>query len=118
MTCPSINYTKLAATANRLLGLNGKSVTIVRTAKGTYDPAAGETTGDTNQNIVGNAVFVNFKNSEIDGKNILSSDKKMIFSGVELLVDDRYLTGRVHAVTPIDPDESGDLSIYICQLRK
>ena len=40
-------YPKMQGTASRLLGKYGEKITMQRTVPGTYDPATGETAGDT-----------------------------------------------------------------------
>ena len=111
-----VNYTKLRATAQRLLASNGKAITMVRTIDGAYDPATGST-GATTINVSGVGVLLKYSNKEIDGTTILGSDRKLIYSGDELQVDDQYINERVVSVMPLDPDETGAI-IYTCQLRK
>ena len=111
------DYTRARATAKKLLKKFGKTITLTRTIAGTYDPATGGTTGDTVTNPSGLGVLLKFSNQEIDGTTILSSDRKLIYAGDELKVNDKYINERIVSVSPLDPDESGAI-IYTCQLRK
>lgn len=110
------DYSRQRATAERLIKKQGKPVTLQRTIKGPYDPSTGGSVSTT-QNIQGFGVFVRFTNSEIDGTTILSSDRKLIYSGEEIRKGDKYGAERLESVSPLDPDESGAI-LYIGQLRK
>jgi hypothetical protein len=110
------DYSGSRATATKLLTKFGKSITLNREVDGVFYPTTGgtETTSET---ATGVGVLLNFKNSEIDGTSVLSSDKKLIYSGEEPLINDRYIDYRVTFTDPLDPDESGAI-IYTCGLRK
>jgi hypothetical protein len=112
----AVNYANMRALAARLISENGKPITLTRTADGVYNPATGGTSVVTS-NIEGDGVLLKYSNKEIDGTTILSSDRKMIYSGAEPKVDDRYINERIVSVMPLDPDESGAI-MYTCQLRK
>jgi hypothetical protein len=110
------DYANLRKTAERLIKTNGKAITLQRETDGAYDPTTGGTT-TISSSASGYGILLNFSNSEIDGTTILSSDRKLIYSGEAPQVDDRYINERVVSVNPLDPDETGAI-IYICQLRK
>ena len=112
----AVNYANMRALAARLISENGKPITLTRTTNGAYDPATGGAT-ETISNIEGNGVLLKYSNREIDGTTILSSDRKMLYTGTEPKVDDRYINERIVSVMPLDPDESGPI-MYTCQLRK
>lgn len=109
------DYTRQRATALRLIEKSGKPVTMQRTAQGEYDPSTGGSV-DTVTSINGYGVMLNFKNTEIDGSNILSGDRKMLYVGDEPKVNDVYINKRVVEANPLDPDESGAI-MYTCQMR-
>ena len=110
------NYSKLRETAAKLIKANGKAITLTRTVQGAYDPASGGTT-DTTTTVIGNGVLLRYSNRDIDGTNVLSSDRKMIYAGQVPEVNDRYNLERVVSIETLDPDESGAL-MFTCQLRK
>jgi len=110
------NYAKLRQTAERLIAASGKAITVIRTTDGAYDPVTGNT-GATTSNVSGVGVLLKYSNKEINGTTILGSDRKLIYSGEALQVDDQYVNERIVSVIPLDPDETGAI-IYTCQLRK
>lgn len=109
------DYTRQRETATRLITKNGKSITLNRVTQGAYDPSTGDAS-EVASTAVGVGVLLKFSNNEIDGSNILSSDRKLIYTGQEPKIDDRYINERVVSVNPLDPDESGAI-LYTCQLR-
>lgn len=111
------DYSKLRKTAETLIAKSGKPVSFSRLTKGSFDPLTGDTSGDILGGTSGFGVMLRYKNSEIDGTTILSSDKKMIYSGEAPVINDTYLDWRIKRVEPLDPDESGAL-FYTLQLRK
>ena len=111
-----IDYANLRTTATRLLTNNGKTITLTRETDGAYDPSTGGSTVVTT-NPAGVGVLVRYRNNEVDGTTILSSDRRLIYTGDEPKIDDRYGVERIVDVFPIDPDESGVI-VYTCQLRK
>jgi len=81
-----VDYVKLAATADRLVGGAGRSVTLI--AKGAqvdalkpWDGAAdGSTEGTT-------GVFTNYTRREIDGTKIQANDKRLFIAAASLTLD-------------------------------
>lgn len=110
------DYSSQRATALKLLKKFGKVITVSRSVAGEYDPATG-TTSDTEETATGYGVLLKFSNSEVDGTTILSSDRKLLYTGEELKINDKYVNERIVSVSPLDPDESGAI-IYTCGLRK
>lgn len=111
-----MSYANLRTTASNLLTKKGKAVALQRETQGDYDPLTGGYAVILS-NITGVGVFARYRKDEVDGSNILRSDRKLIYSGTEPQVNDRYGDERVVDSMPIDPDESGAI-IYLCQLRK
>lgn len=110
-------YASQKATAERLIKKQGKPVTLQHPVEveGSYDPATGGPAINY-QPVNGFGVFVRFTNNEIDGTTILSSDRKLIYSGEEIKKGDKYGAERLESVSSLDPDESGAI-LYIGQLR-
>ena len=112
------DYTRARATDKKLLKKFGKVINATRQVEvpDSYDPTTGGASY-TSLTLTGLGVLLKFSNQEIDGTTILSSDRKLIYTGDELKVDDKYINERIVSVSPLDPDESGAI-IYTCQLRK
>ena len=109
------DYSKARATAKRLLTKFGKSIQADRVTGSNFDPLTGSET-ESSQQLNGIGVLLNFNQYEIDGQNILATDKKLIYSGDELKVGDKINGKRVQTVEPLNPDLSGAI-IYTCGLR-
>lgn len=74
-------YTRMQATANRLLKGKGQVITLTRQTSGAYDPATGAATvTTTTQNGYG-AIF-DYGNKNIDGTLIKQGDKQLLLSAV------------------------------------
>lgn len=116
---PNALYTRLAATAARLLQSYGADAVLRRTVQGQYDPATATSTDTVTNTTVRAAVF-DYTNDEIDGTLILRTDKKAVISGSEPLpVDVLIWQGAQHRVvsaTTISP--AGQPVLYIAQVRR
>ena len=76
-------YTRLQATANRLLRGKGQSVTLTKVTAGTYDPTTGGFTGaGTSTQTAYGAVF-DYGAKQIDGTLIKAGDKQLLLSAVK-----------------------------------
>ena len=110
-------YDGLKAEVVELLTELGKPIAFNRAASGgAYDPATGVITGGAPLTLNGVGVLCRYTSAEIDGVNIVASDRKMVYSGDAVEVGDTYSTARVMHVGPVDPDESGAI-VYVIQLR-
>ena len=74
-------YTKMQATANRMLKGKGQAITLSRQTAGTYDPATGTTPVTVTTQTGYGAVF-DYADKNIDGVLILSGDKQLLLSAV------------------------------------
>ena len=109
-------YDKARATAKRLITQFGASLTLVRTGEGdVYDPITGTMSGGADVNLTGVGVLLNYKKAEIEN-DILTTDKKLIWSGDVLAVGDKLNGSRVYSFSNLDPDGSGSI-ITIAQIR-
>ena len=110
-------YDGLKTEVSALLAELGQPVAFTRAgAGGVYDPLAGTFAGGAPLTRNGVGVVCRYTFAEIDGVNVISSDRKMVYSGESVAVGDMYRTARVMHVGPVDPDESGPI-VYVIQLR-
>ena len=119
-------YTRMQATANKLLRGKGQTVTLSRNTAGAYDPATGTTPVTvTTQNGTG-AIF-DYNDKNIDGVLILSGDKQLLLSAVNStgtaltapMVNDTVTAGGVvRTITRIKTlAPAGTTVLYDCNLR-
>jgi hypothetical protein len=74
-------YSRMQATANKLLRGKGQAIIITRQVSGAYDPTTGQATITTTvQNGYG-AIF-DYSDKNVDGVLILSGDKQLLLSAV------------------------------------
>lgn len=113
-----MDYAPLRKVARNILLQFGKSITVSREQDGgVYDPVTGTTSAGTTTTITGVGALLSYNRRDIDGTNILATDRKLYFSGNDLNVGDLYGDYRVHQVNRIDPDESGTI-LTIAQVRQ
>ena len=74
-------YTKIQATANKLLKGKGQTVTITRQTSGAYNTATGAAAVTTTTQTGYGAIF-DYADRNIDGELILSGDKQLLLSAV------------------------------------
>lgn len=118
----SFNYTKSAATAQRLLTKFGKSLTL--TLPDTVEdgpPGVGGTTVP-GRSIAGQGVKLNYQNSEIDGTLIQAGDAKIILEATSeppengMLITIDGSEWRVMDWSPLAPADT--VVIYTIQARR
>ena len=113
-----MDYAPLRKVARDILLRFGHAVTLEREQSGgVYDPVTGVTTAGSAIELVGVGALLSYNRRDIDGTNILATDRKLYFSGDDLNVGDLYGAYRVHQVNRIDPDESGTI-LTIVQVRQ
>ena len=113
-----MDYNPMRKVASDILLQFGKGVTLQREQDGgVYDPVAGATSSGTTIELTGVGVLLSYNRRDIDGTNILMTDRKLYFSGPDLNAGDLYGAYRVHHVERIDPDESGTI-LTIAQVRQ
>ena len=71
-------YTKLAATAARLITKLGTQIPCTRQLGGFYDPITGNNFDGFNRVFTPNGIVKNFASDQIDGTRILASDQLLI----------------------------------------
>ena len=113
-----MDYSDTRKVARDILITFGKAITLQREQDGgVYDPVTGTTSAGTTTSLSGVGVILAYHRSDIDGVNVLVTDKKLYFSGDDLKVGDIYNDYVVHHVERIDPDETGTI-LTIAQVRQ
>lgn len=122
-----IDYVSLAATAQRLIGANGRDVTLVKQDRAPADSLKPWRAGGVNDVSVGplKAVIVPFDSDDVDGSLVRRDDKRALVAandtGValieqfDILVDgaDQWRIVRVSTINP------GDVRVvYDMQIRR
>jgi len=120
----AFDYPKTAATANRLLGQFGRTVTLSRpsTSAPTYDPATGISTPDTPATYAAAAVLLDYAQRDIDGTLVQQGDQRCLMSpsvAVAPTTSDDVVVGTVtysvKRVVKVAP--AGTPVLYDLQLR-
>ena len=113
-----MSYEAERQSAFELLTEFGKTVVLIREDDGgIYDPGPGTTSGGSTLNLNGVGVLLNFKRSEVNNTTVLTTDRKLLYQGDALEIDDKYNGWKVYALNNLDPDESG-IILTTAQLRK
>ena len=122
-------YTRLQATANRLLRGKGQSLTLTRITAGTYDPATGGMTGATTSTQSAYGAIFDYGAKQIDGTLIKAGDKQLLLSpfktdGTALtapVLGDTVTVGSI-VYTLVEPlkeiNPAGTVVMYEVNLRK
>jgi len=115
----TFDYAGMRATAIKLLTKFGNPVLLIREniAPADYNPVGGDFDAKPDTDVNGVGVLVKYKNKEIDGDTIRATDRKLLFQGDEILINDKYNGFRVNDIDNIDPDESGTI-LTIANMRK
>jgi len=73
-------YSRMAATANRMLKRRGQTITVSHTTDGTYDPTTGQISGavTTTQTVAG--IMIEWDARQIDGTLIKVGDRRLLLS--------------------------------------
>lgn len=71
-------YTRMAATASKLLNKFGGTVTVVRNVGGSVNPVTGAVTPGSNTTLTAKGLISRFDDSLIDGTRIKSSDRLLM----------------------------------------
>lgn len=72
----AFDYSKPAATAQRLLERFGRAVTLTRKTPGAYDPATGAPGAGTTATHAGTAALFDYQQKDIDGTHIRVGDQR------------------------------------------
>ncbi len=111
----TFNYAKSAETAKKLLTKFGKDQVITHIEQGEYDPILGGSV-DVETTLNGVGVMLNYDTRQIDGTQIISGDKKLLWSGARPSIGDKFLDYRIVNIIELNP--TGDVSVlFTIQLR-
>lgn len=112
------DYNRSKQTADRLIKKFGQQLDFTRETGESYDPVTGTVTSTT-ETYTYDAVWLNFRNDEIDDTIVLRSDAKVLVSG-SLEVDDRVtLDGEEWRVVTARPLNPAGIEVYTeAQVRK
>lgn len=116
-------YTRLNATATRLVEKFGSELTFTRVTKGTFDPATGSSSGDTTQTYTANAVKDTFSQLERSDSSVEIGDIRLIAETATFgpyAVDDLVaIDGFSYRLVNVDPIKPGPTVVaYELQARK
>lgn len=81
----TFDYAATAATAARLLGKFGATVTVTRTTPGARNPDTGTTGAGSTQTWTPKGVKLDYSAREIDGTQILAGDQRVYMSAIASL---------------------------------
>jgi hypothetical protein len=119
-------YSKMQATANRLLKGKGQSITLTRRTAGTYDPATGTAAVTTTTQTAYGAMF-EYGDKNIDGVLIKEGDKQLLLSALNSagtalvapqLNDTVTINTVVYTVVRIKPlSPAGTTVLFDCNIR-
>lgn len=113
-----INYSRMRATATRLLTENGMKYDVKR--KGGIRVVAGKEVHDPDVEFTATGVRTDYEPKEIDGTNILAGDVRIAFTAeAELLVGDLIeVDSKLHRIVKPHPVKPASLVLcYQAQLR-
>ena len=121
-------YTRLQATANRLLKGKGQSITLTKITAGTYNPETGGFTGAGTSTQTAYGAIFDYGTKQIDGTLIKAGDKQLLLSAVKtdgtaltapVLGDTVSIGGVVYTlVEPLkEVSPAGTVVMYECNLR-
>jgi hypothetical protein len=119
-------YSKMQATANRLLKGKGQEITLTRQAAGAYDPATGTAAVTTTTQTAYGAMF-EYGDKNIDGVLIKEGDKQLLLSALNSagtalvapqLNDTVTINTVVYTVVRIKPlSPAGTTVLFDCTIR-
>ena len=119
-------YSKMQATANRLLKGKGQEITLTRQTAGAYDPATGTASVTTTTQTVYGAMF-EYGDKNIDGVLIKEGDKQLLLSALNSagtalvapqLNDTVTINTVVYTVVRIKPlSPAGTTVLFDCNIR-
>ena len=121
-------YTRLQATANRLLKGKGQSITLTKITAGTYNPETGGFTGAGTSTQTAYGAIFDYGTKQIDGTLIKVGDKQLLLSAFKtdgaaltapVLGDTVSIGGVVYTlVEPLkEVSPAGTVVMYECNLR-
>jgi hypothetical protein len=114
-------YTSLAATASKLLTKFGMAINIKRTTGGSISPVTGATIAGTTNVYSPNGLVQRYRDDQIDGTRILSSDRLVIVDNtIEPLTTDKItLSAQDWSIIDVKESKPSTIGIvYFIQARR
>jgi len=114
-------YSRMAATALRLLTKFGKPVTLTRTSGGAYSPVTGPILAGTDASVTTTGLIKPYPNRLIDGTRIQSGDREIVLSSEHTpLMDDKPNIGgqvwNIINIKTVKPDDATPV-VHFVQVR-
>ena len=122
-----VDYTSLAATAQRLIEKNGRTVTITKMSQVAADPNKPHRARNpaTQTSVSPKAVIVPFDREQVDGSNVMVDDKMVMVAqssvtGVDLSSYDYVTDGSdQYDIVKVSKIQPGDTSVvFMIQARR
>ena len=112
----------MSSAASRILSASGERVTVTFEIGQDYDPVTGDiVAGGSEQSVSSYGYPANYNSQEIDGKDILSTDTKLLLpptSRAPIVGCFVQVSGsRMRVMRVQSVRKSGKVELYICQLR-
>lgn len=113
-------YTRLAATAVRLIEKYGVEYTFTNVTQGAFDPATGSPASSTSTTYTAHAVRDEYSTFEKNNASVEVDDIKLIAEVASYTIDDTVsVDSEVYRVVSVDPIKPGATTVaYMLQLRK
>lgn len=114
-------YTSMAATASRLLTKFGMAITIKRTTGNSINPVTGVVVGGTTVSYTPQGLVQRYRDDQIDGTRILSSDRLVIVDNTiePLTTDTITLSSQDWSIISVQESKPSTVGIvYFIQARK
>jgi len=115
--------TRARATADKLIGKFGKSVTLTRVTEGTYDPSTGEMSGGSTTTETVAALVKDYNGIELLSGMVQAGDRKVKVAALNVsepqINDTLTIDSLVYSVLAVKSIWSGEkVAIYELQVRK
>jgi len=116
----SYDYSGIASTAAAQIADKGRNITYTSVGIGTFNPATGSYTGETETDTTLKAVFTEFLENQIDGSVIKRGDKQVLITDVTPKINDKITDGSdIYQVVNIKEIKPGDTAcLYKLQVRR
>ena len=112
---------RLDRDVERLLKTHGYDISLTRSnVDGSYDTSTGKVSGGTTTSATVRGVFIDYRESDIDGTSILADDRKLLLQarGLELTPENGdALDGDVQVISVRTIKSGSTIVAYTCQTR-
>lgn len=114
-------YTRMAATASKLLDKYGADVSVVRVESGSVDPVTGVVTEGNTLTLKAKGLINKFDDKLIDGTRIKASDRVLIMNNafVPLMTDRPTVGGQNWTIVEVNTVQPANVPVvYMVQVRR